>query len=354
MNQNHTPQCLFLSQIKFCLISLAPQEEEEEEEEDNINTGITLISFNELRDQNLANYSELIGALVEKAKDTFEKSKIGSYLLFGMAGTGKTGCIKQSAWILNVQHHISCSYIKIDCKKIKARTHNQSEDIDRLLEEGMNYVKFNRPVIVVLDELDQLAPVRIGHTETTSTIMGLLDGDFDKQVKEEGKLVFVGVTNEPKKIDDAVRERIAESTFYLRLPTLEIICEILSINKVPVFKEVGSEIVEQLGDDMISPKSLKQGCVKARHDCPGLFNNPKMEFSAREIRDIATAILGAHGYTKSRYDVEDYISRNDSFIKAARRNLGYRDLLRKYEGSPNSGSGVSSVKNNQNSEGRTI
>lgn len=282
--------------------------------------GITFTPFNATKDLNLVNYSDQISTLTKMAKKAFDGSSFALCLMFGMAGTGKTSLVKQSAWLLCNSHGVQCSHLEIKCNTL-VRASSTADVAKYYLDKSIIYVEKYRPMIVVFDELDALARNRVladpRITEFSLLMCGLLDDGFRKTIKENGRLMIVGITNDPEGVDDAVRDRLGP-TIYVPLPTLSVIREILQKEGMPQYARVADKIGEYLGNDSMSPRGLVEACRNMKNHMSKM-----LEDTSVSPEEIAREILGSGGGRKSQHQVEEYERRNDAWKKTSEHVLDH-------------------------------
>ena len=117
-------------------------------------------------------------------------------LLHGPPGTGKTLLAKA------VANETNANFYSIGGPEIMSKFYGESEE---KLREIFNQAQENAPSIIVIDEIDSIAPKReevSGDVEKriVSQLLTLMDG-----LKTRGKVVVIAATNRPNAIDPALR-----------------------------------------------------------------------------------------------------------------------------------------------------
>jgi transitional endoplasmic reticulum ATPase len=117
-------------------------------------------------------------------------------LLHGPPGTGKTLLAKA------VANETNANFYSISGPEIMSKFYGESEE---RLREVFKQAEENAPSIILIDEIDSIAPKReevSGDVEkrVVSQLLTLMDG-----LQSRGKLVVIGATNRPNAIDPALR-----------------------------------------------------------------------------------------------------------------------------------------------------
>ncbi len=136
----------------------------------------------------------------------------GGVLLYGPPGTGKTMMAKAIA------HEIDATFFVISPAQILSKWVGEAEQNVRKLFDA---AKAEDKSVIFIDEIDALVPKRKSDTSTVMQrvvpqILQELEG-FDR--KAEQALLFVGATNKPWSLDDAVlRPGRLDARIYVGLP----------------------------------------------------------------------------------------------------------------------------------------
>lgn len=117
-------------------------------------------------------------------------------LLYGPPGTGKTLLAKALAT------EASAHFICINGPEIISKFHGESE---RALRQLFAEAKEKAPTVILMDEIDAIAPDRATITQNfeavlVSQLLTLMDG-----LIERGQVIVIGTTNRPDNVDPALR-----------------------------------------------------------------------------------------------------------------------------------------------------
>jgi len=136
----------------------------------------------------------------------------GGVLLYGPPGTGKTMMAKAIA------HEIDATFFVISPAQVLSKWVGEAEQNVRKLFEA---AKAEKTSVIFMDEVEALVPRRKGDSSTVMQrvvpqILQELEG-FDH--KSEGALLFVGATNKPWMLDEAIlRPGRLDARVYVGLP----------------------------------------------------------------------------------------------------------------------------------------
>lgn len=168
------------------------------------------------------------------------------YILFGMAGTGKTVTAKALA------KEVDMPFVELNLKNIKRGIVGESE---QRLAEAIKTIDAMSPCVVFIDEIDRLGS-RGGRA-------GELDGGTSKEIfsellswlgDEKRQAIVIATTNRPQDLDDAMR-RVGrfDGLVPMLLPNLEAREGILKVhtsikNKIPLAKGVDLKEIAKMCD----------------------------------------------------------------------------------------------------------
>jgi SpoVK/Ycf46/Vps4 family AAA+-type ATPase len=166
---------------------------------------------------------EAIGGL-EDAKNTlrqaiilpFVKSKpdfvtlTKSILLYGPPGTGKTMLAKASS------NTLDATFFEAKASSLLSKYFGESTKIISAL---FTKAREMQPSLVFMDEIDSMAPSRdSGIDESSRRVLGQMLGEMDGfESRREDKVLFMGATNKPWDIDEALLSRF-QRKIYVPLP----------------------------------------------------------------------------------------------------------------------------------------
>lgn len=251
------------------------------------------------------------------AKRAFEEKRISSCLAFGMAGTGKSAFAYQVTLALNQKHKLPFSLLHISCESLASRA-SDATTVKSDLNKTIFYVKQYRPIVVVFDELDALAPDRVKsesrYREVNHWLMDRLAQGFEEPISREGQVMVIGVTNDPAGIDSAVVSRLG-SPIYFVLPNDEVAIGIMGIFKIPNPEAVWKNLLALLEDDRIDGRGLFKACSEVR----SIFGDLSKESSST----IAEGIYANASRVIPRSEREDYERKNESLIKQSQAVLRF-------------------------------
>lgn len=160
-------------------------------------------------------------------------------MLFGPPGTGKTMIAKA------VAHHIHSKFFNISASSLMSKWVGEGERLVKTLFRLARY--FGRSVIFI-DEIDSLLSKRTeGDMDSgvrrikTEFLVGLDGAGTDK---DKDQILFIGATNLPWEIDEAVRRRFAKKIM-VPLPD-----DVARANMVKQMKQKGDEKYDLSQDDI--------------------------------------------------------------------------------------------------------
>lgn len=232
---------------------------------------------------------EEVRKLVElplKRPDLFQRYGLPAprgLLLFGPPGTGKTTLAYSAAK--------SCvpttSIETISGPELTSSLHGGTE---RALRKVFARARKNAPSVVIIDEIDALAPRRDGDVEgagevekrVVATLLTLMDG-LGANGKEDAKVVVIAATNRPNALDPALRRpgRL-DREIEVGIPSSTARLEILRVLLRDVPHRLSPEMMKAIAD-------RTHGYVGA--DLSALVREAGMHALSRDI-DTANADLG--------------------------------------------------------------
>ena len=119
-------------------------------------------------------------------------------ILYGPPGTGKTLIVRA------LIHEVGAYFCSINGPEIVGKWYGESE---RRLRDVFEDARKHAPAVILIDELDALAPKRDEvHGEVERRIVATLLTLMDGITKQRG-VVVVGTTNRPNAIDSALRRQ---------------------------------------------------------------------------------------------------------------------------------------------------
>ena len=147
----------------------------------------------------------MIDTELEKLAQRLNMKLLNSFFFVGPPGCGKTYIIE--AFVRELMDKQDYKYIALNGADIISKYVGDAEKIvERLFTEAVN----NAPCVVFLDEIDGVCKNRsiqalpeYAASITTSFLMG-----YNKINNSDSKIIFIGATNYPKKVDSAMMDRV--------------------------------------------------------------------------------------------------------------------------------------------------
>ena len=190
----------------------------------------------------------------------FGIKKGGGILLYGPPGTGKTMLARA------VAGEIDAAFYTVKPSEIMSKWVGEAEqNIARLFSEA----RTNERAIIFIDEVESLVPKRSGSHSTVMQrvvpqILSEMEG-FASGKERDKALLFMGATNEPWSLDEAVlRPGRFDEKVYVPLPDLEARLEIVRLHLKD--RPLAPDIVFQETADRLSGYSgadIRRICEKA-------------------------------------------------------------------------------------------
>jgi len=231
-------------------------------------------------------------------------------LLHGPPGTGKTLLAKALASETNANFHT------LSGPEIMSKFYGESEE---RLREIFKAAEENAPSIILIDEIDSIAPKReevTGEVErrVVAQLLAVMDG-----LKARGKVVVIGATNRPNAIDPALRRPGRfDREIEIGVPNQKSRHEILQIHTrgMPINhweNESASKILieeiesfEKKARTRISEDNSKIESLKLENDIVSINKINKTIKGNRGIIDSIAAEINESTNTKSIREFEDF------------------------------------------------
>jgi len=231
-------------------------------------------------------------------------------LLHGPPGTGKTLLAKALASETNANFHT------LSGPEIMSKFYGESEE---RLREIFKAAEENAPSIILIDEIDSIAPKReevTGEVErrVVAQLLAVMDG-----LKARGKVVVIGATNRPNAIDPALRRPGRfDREIEIGVPNQKSRHEILQIHTrgMPINhweNESASKILieeiesfEKKARTRISEDNSKIKSLKLEKDIVSINKINKTIKENRGIIDSIAAEINESTNTKSIREFEDF------------------------------------------------
>ncbi|MBU4453488.1 MAG: CDC48 family AAA ATPase [Euryarchaeota archaeon] len=231
-------------------------------------------------------------------------------LLHGPPGTGKTLLAKALASETNANFHT------LSGPEIMSKFYGESEE---RLREIFKAAEENAPSIILIDEIDSIAPKReevTGEVErrVVAQLLAVMDG-----LKARGKVVVIGATNRPNAIDPALRRPGRfDREIEIGVPNQKSRHEILQIHTrgMPINhweNESASKILieeiesfEKKARTRISEDNSKIESLKLENDIVSINKINKTIKENRGIIDSIAAEINESTNTKSIREFEDF------------------------------------------------
>ncbi len=178
---------------------------------------VNSISFDDLvglEDAKRAIKTMLINPIAHR--EEYEKYGLevgGMILMYGEPGTGKTTFAKA------VASQLGFPFIAKDCVSLVDKFIGETgKKITSFLKEVRRFIKEqNTPVILYLDEMDQIAKVSDGSDKTAQEAVPALKTELDGFSSNNKNLIIIASTNYVKQIDPAILDRF-NRRIYIPLP----------------------------------------------------------------------------------------------------------------------------------------
>lgn len=243
--------------------------------------------------------------------ERFQIKRGGGLLLYGPPGTGKTMLAKA------VASEIDASFLTVMPSEIMSKWVGEAEqNIAKLFSAARQQDRS----IIFIDEVESLIPKRNHNNSTVMQrvvpqILSEMEG-LSREKRDENKaLLFIGATNEPWALDNAVlRPGRFDEKIYIPLPDPKARRQILGLHLKgkPVANDVPLEELAQMLEGY-SGADIRRVCEKAS-DIPFLESVKTGEERSIEMRDLLTAMHSVIPSVSSKM-VERFaeFSRRESF-----------------------------------------
>jgi len=150
----------------------------------------------------------IIMPFVRKRPDYVSAAK--SILMYGPPGTGKTMLAKASS------NTLSATFFEAKASGLLSKYFGESS---KMISALFAKAKKMQPSLIFMDEIDSLAPSRdTGIDESSRRVLGQLLSEIDGfESRKEDRIIFMGATNKPWDLDDALLSRFQRKV-YVPLP----------------------------------------------------------------------------------------------------------------------------------------
>lgn len=135
-------------------------------------------------------------------------------LLFGPPGTGKTLIAKC------VSAQCQATFFSISASSLTSKWIGEGE---KLVKALFAYARVKQPSVIFIDEVDSILTKRGDNDHESSTRLKtefMIQLDGANSTKENDRILVIGATNRPQKLDEAVIRRFSKR-FFIPLPDLE-------------------------------------------------------------------------------------------------------------------------------------
>ena len=147
----------------------------------------------------------IANAQLKNLEDYLKMKKLHSYFFIGPPGCGKTYIIEAFAHELMDKNY---TYLSLAGSDILSRYVGEAEKIvTRLFEEAENHT----PCIIFIDEIDGVCKNRSlpNLPEYAASITTAFLTGYNRINSSDKDIIFIGATNYPNQVDDAMRDRVA-------------------------------------------------------------------------------------------------------------------------------------------------
>lgn len=218
----------------------------------------------------------------------FHIKKGGGVLLYGPPGTGKTMLAKA------VASEIDAAFFTVKPSEVMSKWVGEAEqNISRLFTDAKKHER----AIIFIDEVESLIPKRSGSHSTVMQrvvpqVLSEMEG-FGKSSEGQNSLLFMGATNEPWSLDEAVlRPGRFDEKIYVPLPDYDARLQILYLHlkDTPLAPDISLEEIAQMLEGY-SGADIRRICEKA---CDIPFVETVKSGHERDVekRDLLSAMEG--------------------------------------------------------------
>ncbi len=158
--------------------------------------------------------NEAAGFGWDKVDSALDINPVQCYFLYGPPGTGKTHLIKAFAAELKKK---GFNFMQLTGSDI----HNSYVGVaEKIVAAAFNVATEKEPCLIFIDEIDNLCVSRDGKAEGHEQRLTVSFLEAYNKFKESGKrVIFIGATNHPGKVDEAMLDRV--SLIKIPLPEAE-------------------------------------------------------------------------------------------------------------------------------------
>jgi len=140
---------------------------------------------------------EIIEPFSDPRFDEYDVSKGNGILFYGPPGTGKTHIATA------VAGELGYNFFEVDVSGLRSREFGQTQSN---ITEVFEIAEANQPCVVLLDELDTIAPTRDSSLhQARAEVVNHLFRRIEAVNEENGDIVIIGTTNREEQIDTAVK-----------------------------------------------------------------------------------------------------------------------------------------------------
>jgi SpoVK/Ycf46/Vps4 family AAA+-type ATPase len=148
--------------------------------------------------------NEAAGFGWDKVDSALDINPVQCYFLYGPPGTGKTHIIK--AFAAELKKKYDFNFMQLTGSDI----HNSYVGVaEKIVTTAFNVATEKEPCLVFIDEIDNLCVSRDSKAEGHEQRLTVAFLEAYNKFKESGKrVIFIGATNHPGKVDEAMLDRV--------------------------------------------------------------------------------------------------------------------------------------------------